>query len=61
MADFAIKAHPALLVDDLEGLRGRLARSGVAVVEDEPLPGFSRFYVSDPFGNRLEFLEQEVS
>ena len=51
------KAHPALLVDDLEALRQRLEEEGVTVETDRPLPGFDRFYVSDPFGNRLEFLE----
>jgi hypothetical protein len=28
----------------------------VKVKEDETLPGYARFYVSDPFGNRIEFL-----
>ncbi|GMQ86020.1 MAG: VOC family protein [Acidimicrobiia bacterium] len=50
------KAHPALLVDDLGSLRQRLTGAGVEVVDDQPLPGFDRFYASDPFGNRLEFL-----
>ena len=52
----ARKAHTALLVVDLEALRLDLATSGVVIVDDEPLPGFDRFYASDPFGNRLEFL-----
>jgi hypothetical protein len=26
-------------------------------VNDEPLEGFNRVYVSDPFGNRIELLE----
>lgn len=51
------KAHPALLVEDLTTLRRRLEEKGVTVEEDQPLPGFERFYVADPFGNRLEFLE----
>jgi catechol 2,3-dioxygenase-like lactoylglutathione lyase family enzyme len=53
----ARKAHPALLVDDLPGLVRRLGASGVEVVEDEPLPGYDRVYVADPFGNRIELLE----
>jgi catechol 2,3-dioxygenase-like lactoylglutathione lyase family enzyme len=52
----ARKAHPALLVADLESLRRRLVDAGFAAVDDEPLPGFERFYTSDPFGNRLELL-----
>jgi catechol 2,3-dioxygenase-like lactoylglutathione lyase family enzyme len=50
------KAHPALLVDDLPGLRDRLAAAGAPVLIDEPLPGYDRFYTSDPFGNRIEIL-----
>ena len=52
----ARKAHPALLVADLEALRLRLQGAGVVVVDDEPLPGFDRFYAYDPFGNRVELL-----
>jgi len=60
-ADFrpATKAHPALLVDDLSELRSRLEVAGVATQSDQPLPGYDRYYVTDPFGNRLEFLEPE--
>ena len=53
----ALKAHPALLVTDASALRAQLANEGVEVVDDQPLPGFDRFYAHDPFGNRLEFLE----
>jgi catechol 2,3-dioxygenase-like lactoylglutathione lyase family enzyme len=62
-ADFspAKKAHPALLVEDLDALRARLDRAGVAVADDQPLPGFERFYVSDPFGNRLELLSPHAA
>ena len=57
-ADFrpARKAHPALIADDLSRLRKRLEGAGIEVVVDEPLVGFDRFYVNDPFGNRIEFL-----
>ncbi len=58
-ADFhpARKAHPALLVQNLDALTQHLHRAGVAVVTDEPLEGYRRIYVSDPFGNRIELLE----
>lgn len=52
----ARKAHPALIVTDLASMRSRLVESNVEVVDDEPLPGFQRFYAFDPFGNRIEFL-----
>lgn len=52
----ARKAHAAFEVFDLNALRTRLEEVGITVVEDEPLEGFDRFYVSDPFGNRVECL-----
>ena len=54
----ARKAHPALYVQDLSALRHRLEQANVRIYEAEPLSGVSRFYVSDPFGNRLELLER---
>ncbi len=53
----ARKAHPALLVTGLEALVQRLKAHGVAVVEDDPLEGYLRVYVEDPFGNRIELME----
>ncbi|WP_064093619.1 VOC family protein [Rossellomorea aquimaris] len=53
----ATKAHPGLLVSNLEELRERLVGMGVEVKEDTPIKGRDRFFVSDPFGNRIEFLE----
>ena len=58
-ADFrpARKAHPALLVDDLEALETACRAAGFTPERDDELPGYDRFYVADPFGNRLEFLQ----
>jgi len=57
-ADFrpARKAHPAFLVDDLDSFRSMLDAAGIAIRTDEPLDGYDRFYIDDPFGNRLEVL-----
>ncbi len=54
------KAHPAFGVNGLGALRLRLAASGIAIQEDETRveEGIGRFYCSDPFGNRLEFMER---
>ncbi|MCI4360227.1 MAG: VOC family protein [Thermoplasmata archaeon] len=52
------RAHPALLVDGLDKLRRRLVEHGFEPYDDLPLDGYRRFYVKDPFGNRLEFLER---
>lgn len=54
----ARKAHPAFLVEDLAGLVARLEQAGVAARSDEPLPGYTRVYVADPFGNRIELMEK---
>jgi catechol 2,3-dioxygenase-like lactoylglutathione lyase family enzyme len=58
-ADFraAKKAHPGLLVSELEELLQRLERAGVEVKRDFAMPGYNRAFVSDPFGNRIELLE----
>jgi catechol 2,3-dioxygenase-like lactoylglutathione lyase family enzyme len=53
----AKKAHPALLVHGLSELAARCVAAGFPVVADEPLPGYDRVYVADPFGNRIELLE----
>ncbi|WP_053219481.1 VOC family protein [Virgibacillus senegalensis] len=55
----ARKAHPAFYVEDLDGLKASLARNQVTVKDDDRLPGYKRFYLEDPFGNRLEFLERK--
>jgi catechol 2,3-dioxygenase-like lactoylglutathione lyase family enzyme len=52
----ATKAHPALVVDDLDALAARLGRSGVDVRPDHELPGVRRCFVDDPFGNRVELI-----
>jgi catechol 2,3-dioxygenase-like lactoylglutathione lyase family enzyme len=53
----ARKAHPALLVSNLPQLIRKLEELGYVPREDEPLEGFHRVYVDDPFGNRIELLE----
>jgi catechol 2,3-dioxygenase-like lactoylglutathione lyase family enzyme len=58
-ADFAPsrKAHPGILVAGLADLAARLEADGTTVTWDDQMPGYDRFYASDPFGNRLEFIE----
>jgi predicted enzyme related to lactoylglutathione lyase len=52
----ATKAHPALVAANLEALAARLVAAGADVHWDSDLPGVARFYVADPWGNRLELL-----
>ena len=55
----ARKAHPGVLVQNIDSLSDRLSLAGVAVEWDDHFPGHRRFYASDPYGNRLEFLEPQ--
>lgn len=54
------KAHPAILVRGLTELAERCRVAGFTPVTDEPLDGFERVYVCDPFGNRIELLEHRT-
>ena len=62
-ADFrpARKAHPALIVEDLASLIAALGKAGYALRSDEPLEGYTRVFVDDPFGNRIELIEPNVA
>lgn len=50
------KAHPAFVVEDLDGLAREMEEDGHAVEWDGELAPKRRFYSEDPFGNRIEFL-----
>jgi catechol 2,3-dioxygenase-like lactoylglutathione lyase family enzyme len=55
----ARKAHPALLVDELAGFILRVRAAGFEVDDSQPpLDGCRRAHVYDPFGNRIELMEQ---
>jgi len=51
------KAHIAYLVEDLTAWRERLETRGVKISDGIPIPDYNRFEFRDPFGNRVEFLE----
>jgi catechol 2,3-dioxygenase-like lactoylglutathione lyase family enzyme len=53
----ARKAHPGILVADLDEIVRRLRAADQDVTWDSDFPGFRRVYAHDPFGNRLEFLQ----
>jgi catechol 2,3-dioxygenase-like lactoylglutathione lyase family enzyme len=53
------RPHPGFRVESvtaLEELAGRLESAGVQVEWDARIEGRKRFYVRDPFGNRVELL-----
>lgn len=54
----AKKAHPCFRTRNLDRLQQALESAGVATIPDSEIPGVRRFYANDPFGNRLEFQEE---
>jgi SAM-dependent methyltransferase len=55
----ATKAHPAFEVHHINALREYLIEKNIEFMDDDVrvAEGIIRFYLKDPFGNRLEFLE----
>ncbi|YAL82770.1 VOC family protein [Dermacoccaceae bacterium W4C1] len=55
-ADFrpARKAHPCLLVADVDALATAVAAAGGQVRWDDQIAGVRRFHTDDPVGNRIE-------
>ena len=51
------KAHPGIVVSDLEAVAARLDERGYPVTWDEDFPGMRRFYTEDGHGNRVELLQ----
>jgi catechol 2,3-dioxygenase-like lactoylglutathione lyase family enzyme len=54
----ARRAHPALVVQGLAAYVARARAQGCRVIDDDPLPGWTRIFLDDPFGNRLELMEK---
>lgn len=60
MKDFipATKAHPCFQVSDLAASQSFLAEAGFEIKPDDSLPEVRRCFVADPFGNRIELIQQ---
>lgn len=54
----ATKAHLAYQVDNIEHWQIRLQDYGITILDSVPIPGYTRFEFRDPFGNRLEFIQE---
>ena len=52
------KRHVCYTVSDLAEAEERFRQAGVEILPDDlPIPGWRRFYVRDPGGNRLEIAQ----
>ena len=52
------KRHVCYTVEDLTAAEQKFRNAGVEIIPDDlPTPGWSRFYVRDPGGNRLEIAQ----
>ena len=53
----AKRAHPALVVDDLDEIVDACEGAGLGTKPDTSFDNFRRVHFFDPFGNRLELME----
>lgn len=51
------RGHPAFRVDAIDDLAESCRSGGFEVLWDARYPGVRRFYVHDPFGNRIEVMQ----
>ena len=56
--DCISKRHVCYTVSNLAEAEEQFRRAGIEIVpDDQPMPGWPRFYVRDPGGNRLEIAQ----
>ncbi len=51
------RAHPALIVRDIDAARTALTAANVLIEEDDSGLAVRRCYIRDPFGNRIELVD----
>jgi len=55
----ARKAHPAFQTSDFHNLLEKLKNAGYRIQSADAIDDHARFFVNDPFGNRIEFINAE--
>ncbi|PCJ10193.1 MAG: glyoxalase [Rhodobacteraceae bacterium] len=55
----ALKAHPGFRTTEITALAARFETEGHPLTWDTAIRGRKRFFTKDPFGNRLEFLQED--
>ena len=51
------KAHIAYEVEDISYWKNRLTKENIQILYGVPIPNFERFEFRDPFGNRVEMIQ----
>jgi catechol 2,3-dioxygenase-like lactoylglutathione lyase family enzyme len=54
------KAHLAYEVTDIQKIQETLEKNGIRILDAVPIPGYARFEIRDPFGNRTEFIQRII-
>ena len=54
-----LKGASSFYVLKIDEFKQALIKQGIEVIDDHVRPDVIRFYVSDPFGNRIEFMENK--
>ena len=53
------KRHVCYVISDLSEAKRELTRHAVSIIPDrQPIPGWARFYIRDPGGNRIEIAQR---
>ncbi|MGP4041869.1 VOC family protein [Gracilibacillus sp. D59] len=52
------KAHIAYQVEDIDYWREVLEQQDIEICDSVPIPNFKRFEFRDPFGNRVEMIQE---
>ena len=55
-----LKGASGFLCFKIDEFKQELIKQGIEVIDDHARPDVIRFYVSDPFGNRIEFMENKT-
>jgi catechol 2,3-dioxygenase-like lactoylglutathione lyase family enzyme len=51
------KAHLAYQVENISYWKNMFEENSIDIIEGVPIPGFERFEFRDPFGNRVEMIQ----
>ena len=50
------KSHIAYEVSNINEYKSKLKKENITIIESQQIPGYERFEIRDPFGNRVEFM-----